>query len=64
MCAICESCDCVLNFMLGQPGGIRNGPSKVVTFHHHGWELDGDPEGKGEQADAHLDSQHDVHTYL
>ena len=33
--------------MLGQPDKIRNGPSNVIKFHHHGWELDGEPGGRG-----------------
>ena len=48
-----KSCNCVLNFMLGQPDKVRrNGPSNVTVFHHHGWEPDGEPGGRGEQADA------------
>ena len=31
-----ESCNCVLNFVLGQPDKVRNGPSNVTKFHHYG----------------------------
>ena len=48
-----ESSNCVLNFMLGEPGKVRNGPSNVTKFHYHGWELDGELWGEGEQADSH-----------
>ena len=33
--------------MLGQPDKVRKGPSNVVKFHHHSWEPDGDPGGRG-----------------
>ena len=31
-----EICNCVLNFMLGQPDKVRSSPSKIAMFHHHG----------------------------
>ena len=30
-----ESCNCVLNFMLGQSDKVKSSPSKTVMFHHH-----------------------------
>ena len=33
--------------MLGQPDKVRSSPSNVSMFHHHGWELDGEPGGGG-----------------
>ena len=33
--------------MLGQPDKARSSPSNVTMFHHHGWELDGEPGGRG-----------------
>ena len=50
-----ESCNCVLNFMLGQPDKVRSSPSKVAMFHPHGWNHMVSL-GEGEWVDAHWDS--------
>ena len=51
-----ESCNCVLNFMLGQPDRVKSSPSKIVMFQHHSYESYDGTWGEWGQADACWDS--------